>query len=694
MSVTEDIKARVEIVELVQSYNVPLHKAGRTYKAPCPFHNERTPSFVVYPDTGTWRCFGACGEGGDIFNFVMKQEGVDFAGALGLLAQRAGVELRPRTPEQSEQDARLDRLRGLLEETARFFNGQLFAPPGKQALSYIEKRGLSRETIAQFVIGFAPDDWREALTHLQALGYAEDDIIAAGVATRNDKGHVYDRFRNRLVIPIRDGRGQVIGFGARALDPEDTPKYLNSPQTPLFDKSHTLFALDAARRAIRESETAVIVEGYMDALQAHQAGFSNVVAQMGTALTEAQLKQLARYAKRLILALDPDAAGINATLRGLNVARQTLGDYKPVFDANAVLRQTSKLDIDIRVMTLPDGQDPDDLIRDEPDRWLHLVNTAQPILDYIITAGTAQVTPQTSLADREQIGRDLLPALLESEYHTHASVQKLAFKLRINEQDLMALAQRQRAAQPALPTASAQQRAVQPSTAAPRTVEVRTVNVQPSTPALTGVPKIYDMESYCLATLLEFPELWSIVNRTLAQIAGTLMRDKVFSALSTDDFLRSDYRAIVQIFREAIAQDQLEPTAYLRQNLPVELQGEIDYLMGGPLGSLRHSGTLIATEIESLLEETVRKTYLSSINIAGDLLEASLQLRIRRLKRESDEIYFEQFDGNNSETLIEQAHRIRNARLAIEKALRQFQQTRDQLETAAHVRGNFVKTSD
>ncbi len=290
MSVTEEIKARLDLVAYI-SESVSLKKAGRNYKANCPFHQERTPSFIVFPDTQTWRCFGACGEGGDIFAFAMKMHGWDFGEALRNLAQRAGVELAPSTPEQTEREAAFDRLLGLLDQTARFFHDQLLhAPAAEGARAYVQKRGLSDTTVQTFLLGYAPGGWHALLNHLGGLGYAPDDLIAAGVAIRNDEGRVYDRFRERLVIPIRDGRGRVVGFGARALKPGDEPKYLNSPQTPLFDKSSTLFALDLARREIRERETAVIVEGYMDAMQAHQAGFRNVVAQMGTALTEPQLQ--------------------------------------------------------------------------------------------------------------------------------------------------------------------------------------------------------------------------------------------------------------------------------------------------------------------------------------------------------------------------------------------------------------------
>src|SRR5258708_10018720 len=387
MSVTDEIKARLDIVNFLSQY-IQLKKAGRNFTGLCPFHAEKTPSFVVFPDSQNWRCFGACGEGGDVFNFIMKHDGLDFVSSLMLLADKDGVTLQERSHEQAKGDEHLDKLRGLLDETANFFHEKLISAHGAEhARAYTRKRGLSSQTLDEFRIGFAPDDWHQALDHLKLLGYNEDEILESGVALRNeDKARVYDRFRNRLVIPICDVRGQVIGFGARALNPDDNPKYLNSPQTALFDKGATLFGLHLARRTIRESETAVIVEGYMDAIQAHQGGFRNVVAQMGTALTESQLKQLSRYARRLILALDADAAGVRATMRGLDVTRQTLGASTLTFDPHGTMRQASKLDIELFILTVTGGKDPDDPIRYDPDTWQRLVQDPPPRAGYVISA--------------------------------------------------------------------------------------------------------------------------------------------------------------------------------------------------------------------------------------------------------------------------------------------------------------------
>jgi DNA primase len=298
MSVTDEIKSRLDIVNYIQQF-VPLKKAGRSYKACCPFHNEKTPSFVVNPETQTWRCFGSCAEGGDLFSFAQKYHGWAFPEALQELGKLAGVEVQQQSAGQKQQAERLDALRGLMQAAADYYSDQL--QYAGDVMQYVQaRRGFNDETIQIYGIGYAPEGWQTTLDYLTQLGYAEDDIVEVGLARRSDTGRVYDYFRHRLVIPIRDERGRVIGFGARALSDEDNPKYLNSPQTVLFDKSRTLFGLDRAKRAIRDSETAVIVEGYMDVIQAHQAGFLNVVAQMGTAMTEAQLKLLApRWAKRI-----------------------------------------------------------------------------------------------------------------------------------------------------------------------------------------------------------------------------------------------------------------------------------------------------------------------------------------------------------------------------------------------------------
>ncbi|MFP3855430.1 MAG: DNA primase, partial [Anaerolineales bacterium] len=260
MSVVDQVKDRLDIVEIVGE-SVDLKKSGKNYTGFCPFHpNTRTPAFVVFPDTGTWRCFGACNEGGDVFSFLMKKEGYDFPEALRVLAERAGVELRPRTPEQEAEEEERELLRTLLAEAVTFYRHRLTqADDGEQALAYLHGRGLKDETIEAFELGYAPDGWEVITEYFINKGYSREDLVEAGLASERDSGGLYDRFRHRLMIPIRDSRGRIAGFGARALDPDDVPKYLNSPQTELFDKGNMLYGLHLARKSIRAQDQAVLV---------------------------------------------------------------------------------------------------------------------------------------------------------------------------------------------------------------------------------------------------------------------------------------------------------------------------------------------------------------------------------------------------------------------------------------------------
>ncbi|MBN1679208.1 MAG: DNA primase [Anaerolineae bacterium] len=646
MSVVDDIKARLDIIDIVSGY-ANLQKAGRNYKALCPFHQERTPSFVVFPDTQTWRCFGACGEGGDIFSFVMKIEGWDFSETLRELAKRAGIELTPQSPQQIEQASETEQLRELLEEAARFFHDRLLnAPEADHARAYVQKRHLGAEAVEAFVIGYAPDDWRQALEHLQMRGYSQDMIIDAGVAIRNEKGNVYDRFRNRLMIPIRDNRGHTVGFGARALDPEDRAKYLNSPQGPLFDKSRLLFGLDMARRTIRETETVVVVEGYMDVIQAYQAGFGNVVAQMGTALTETQLRQLDRYASRLILALDPDTAGVNATMRGLNVARETLeGEHTVTFDPRGMMRYTGMLDMDIKVVSLPAGQDPDDLIRENPDAWEDLLQRAVPVADYVIDQRTAHLDNRASLHEREQIARELLPILTatESDIQRSGNIQALARRVHIDERTLLQWTHRQQAA------------ATRPQ---PSLREQRRLAGRPQRSAKTdGAPgQSIPREGFCLRLLLEQPERLFAANRKLRELnTDDAELGMVLAPLGADDFSRTDYQIIFRELEQSLYQDDLEPLDYLRECLTPELFEVVEALRIEPLDSFQqHSGRMWVTELESIQRDQARINSQPRADTTL-LIEDVLTLRHNRLERERHELYFVQQDAPGDD-LTDQAY--------------------------------------
>lgn len=393
MSTIDEVRERIDIVDVVGQH-VQLKKAGRTFKGLCPFHGEKTPSFVVFPDSGNWRCFGACATGGDAFDFVMRIEGLDFRGALERLAQHVGVDLEPHTPERTAEVERRDRLRAAVAQAAAYFHRELVegGPGAEAARAYLERRGFDAPAVEAFKLGWAPDAWQGLADHLRARGFTEDELLAAGLARPRDGGGVYDAFRGRLTIPIANVRGDVVGFGARTLDPEGVPKYLNSPQTELFDKGRTLFGLDKARDAIRAAGEAVVVEGYTDVVRAHMAGFRNVVASLGTALTDHHVLLLKRYAPRVILALDADAAGEAATLRGLEVARDAAaGDAVPVPTARGVMRFEHRLEVELRVATLPAGEDPDDVIRRDPAAWRALVAGAVPVMEHLFRVLTADL---------------------------------------------------------------------------------------------------------------------------------------------------------------------------------------------------------------------------------------------------------------------------------------------------------------
>ena len=385
MSQVDEIKARVDIVDLIGE-GVALRKSGRTFTARCPFHTERTPSFVVDPQRQSWRCFGACAEGGDIFSWVMRRQQIDFREALRVLAERAGVALEAPTRAHSEREERRRRLNSLNDAAAIFYQRKLAeSPDAAVARNYVDERGIDEETQQAFGLGYAGDEPDALLTYLTARGHTPDELVAAGLAVETDHGAI-DRFHSRLLFPIRDARGRAVGFGGRTLS-NDSPKYLNTPQTEIFDKSRLLYGLDQARDVIREKDRIVIVEGYMDVIAAHQHGQLNTVASMGTSLTEAQVKLIKPLTRNVVLALDADAAGAAATLRGIEVGREVMGhESLPVPDPSGLVRLQDTLAADIRIAELPEGRDPDALIRVDPDLWTEILENAPTFLDYRFAA--------------------------------------------------------------------------------------------------------------------------------------------------------------------------------------------------------------------------------------------------------------------------------------------------------------------
>ncbi len=401
-----EVKSRLNVADVVGE-TVDLRKAGTTLKGLCPFHSEKTPSFVVTPARETWHCFG-CGKGGDIFTFVMERDGLSFPEALRVLAGKAGVELDERT---RRDDARRARLREVLDTAIAFYHSVLTASKvGQPALDYLRGRGFTDETIERFQLGYAPGGWDVMARRLiEKRSIRPEELLEVGLATPGRRGPI-DKFRERVIFPIRDASANAVGLGGRILpaassggavadergrsrrgERSEGPKYLNSPATPLFDKSRTLYLIDRAKGAMRKSGQAVLVEGYTDALMAHQAGFENVVASLGTALTPGQVAILARYAERIALAYDVDPAGQSAGTFGVTELTALISEVQSMASAGrAELGLT-----DVGVVRLPEGKDPDEVIRDNPDLWREACRTPAPILAYLIDTYAARVDTRT-----------------------------------------------------------------------------------------------------------------------------------------------------------------------------------------------------------------------------------------------------------------------------------------------------------
>ena len=464
MSVIAEVKQRLDIVDLVSEY-VTLQKAGRNFKGLCPFHSEKHASFFVFPEQQSWHCFGACGTGGDVFSFVMRKEGIDFGQALRLLAQRGGVSLSSSEGPGKAKTEKRESLFQINEAATEYYHHALSTTRiGATTRSYLTKRNIMSETIKEFRLGFSPDAWETIKNYLLSKGYTEVELVEAGLVIEREEGGSYDRFRNRLMFPICDIQGRVTGFGARVLD-DSLPKYINSPQTLVFDKSDSLYGIDKAKPAIRKQDSVIIVEGYMDALTAHQHGWQNVVGSMGTALTERQVEGIKRLTSNITLALDADLAGEEATLRG-----------------KAILAHSN---IEGKVISLPPGKDPDEVIREEPALWQQMVDQAMPIMDFAFQSVIGKVDINKA-RDKSVAVQKLLPSIHEvrdpaQKFHY---LDKLARALKMERSGLEVALQKLKTAR----------QGPQPSQA---TEQPRIARQFVSSP----------IEEYCLSLLLQYPEL-------------------------------------------------------------------------------------------------------------------------------------------------------------------------------------------
>ncbi len=417
-SVIQQIKDKLDIVDVVGSY-LKLQKTGINLRAPCPFHSEKKPSFFVSPARQSFKCFG-CGEQGSIFDFVMKIEGIEFGDALKILAQRAGVELKSLRPELKTERQRLYEI---CELASKFFEKQLASSAGREVKKYLLKRGLTKDSIRKWRLGYAPGpglkktgSWRNLSDFLVGKGYSREEIVKAGLAVVPEKGGTpYDRFRQRIIFPVFDFNSQVIGFGGRVLEgSEETAKYINTPNTLLYDKSRVVYGLNFAKVEVRKKDFSILTEGYTDAILVHQAGFANAVASSGTALTPFHLRILKRYSNKLLLALDMDVAGDMATKKGIDLAQ--------------------KEGFEIKVIEIPQGKDPAEFIAKNPKKWQKLVETARDIMTFYFENALTKFDSKTPQGKKE-ISQLLLPRLkdIANKIVQAHWVQKLADSLGVSE---------------------------------------------------------------------------------------------------------------------------------------------------------------------------------------------------------------------------------------------------------------------
>jgi len=422
MSQSEEIKSKLDIVEIIREY-LNVKAVGANFQAVCPFHNEKTPSFVISPEKQIWHCFG-CGRGGDVFTFVMEKEGLGFMEALRLLAPKAGVRLEYEDPTvYSERNRILD----ILELTGKYYAHLLTTPAGRVAKEYLQGRDLKEEVLTEWQLGYSPDAWENLVNFLRSRPlngrkYTDEEIFLAGLTIKKEGGRgIYDRFRNRIMFPIWDINSNIIAFTARLLPgaekTEKTGKYINSPQTKIYDKSRVLFALNKAKQAIRKEDLAIVVEGQMDAIACHNHGFKNVVASSGTALTTEQVSLIKRFTNNLALAFDMDDAGQMAADRGI--------------------REALAQEMNLKIITLPQGKDPDECLRNNPDDFAQAVAKARPMLEYYFQKISAGLDLE-AVTDRRIVEEKMLTMLATVNNHVERSywLKKLNEEIGTDEKEL------------------------------------------------------------------------------------------------------------------------------------------------------------------------------------------------------------------------------------------------------------------
>jgi DNA primase len=417
MTDIEEIKSRLNIVDVVGNY-IKLEKAGINYRARCPFHSEKTPSFFVSPSRQLWHCFGGCNEGGDIFKFIMKIEGVEFVDALKILADKAGVQLKRDSEEYQKMKSERQILIDLCERATKFFVAQLKSKTGTEVLNYLSKRGLKEETIKDWRLGYAPDTWQSLSDYLVGQGFTREAIVSAGLGIKKDSQKFFDRFRSRIMFPIFDLNSVVVGFTGRVFNSEEESKYMNTPNTLLYDKSRALYGMDKAKMEVRKKDFCVLVEGNVDCIMSHQAGVKNCIAVSGTALTPIHLGIVKRYSSNLVLAFDMDLAGNKATTKGIDMAL--------------------KSGFNVKVISMVSEKDPADIVLMEgAEKWISLIENAKPINQFYFDLAFKNRNPE-SLEDKKKIVSDLLSVFKKIDNNIEQSywIEELSNKLKIKEEDI------------------------------------------------------------------------------------------------------------------------------------------------------------------------------------------------------------------------------------------------------------------
>lgn len=600
-----EIKEKVDIYALIAP-RVALQRVGSQWKGLCPFHEEKTPSFVCYPD-GRYHCFG-CQENGDVIEFLMRADGLDFRGALEKLAGLIGVTLpacRKLKPAEQRAAKYRERLAEANEAATLYYTSRLLkGSAGEYARQYIAERGLNRDTVERFGLGYAPDSSTALLNYLTERGYTPDELVAAGLCGRREDGTYYDRFRDRLVFPLRAKGGSVVGFGGRALSAKQEAKYINTSATILFEKGQTLYGLDQAAHDIREGGVAVVVEGYMDVLACHQAGYRNVIAPMGTALTAAHVESLQRLARHVLLAFDSDVAGKSAVLR---VADMLLGQK-----------------VDVSVIALPHGLDPDQVLlrEDGPAQWKQLMAEAQPIEDMMVASALSGHDLQSGRGKRDALlaAAARIAAMPESVMRQHYSEQ-VAEVLRLTPTSVMEAVQSARANR----SPGIKQRAA-------------TYAVEVATGELIGATKsdsdLLVAEEMILTLMLRYPQL----------VMSNMSPDR-------DDYMSSSNR---------IVHTQLSETVRLHWEAAMQVADSYEGLVDGIQSGVRSQ---LGDDLGRYMDDLIQR-YATMPTTPEHDRGAALRSLLMRLRKHNDSTYLikltrlmEQAEAGGDEEMVDRAYR-------------------------------------